>query len=107
MTDHIVVFNTCGSPGEAEALAKRLVEESLAACVNVIPQILSYYWWKGKVEKSPESLLVIKTSRRLLEDLRRVLESAHSYELPEILALPVVAGSPGYLAWIEGELKRG
>src|SRR5581483_12447292 len=100
MTDKIVVFSTCGSAEEAERLARRLLEARLAACVNVITQIQSFYWWKGEIENSPECLLVIKTSRALFESLRGLLESAHSYTLPEMLAVPVVDGSPGYLAWI-------
>ena len=104
MTDKIVVFSTCGSAEEAELLARQLVESRLAACVNVLTQIRSYYWWKGKVEVSGEWMLLIKTSRDLFDLVRAKLESAHSYELPEVLALPVIAASPNYLAWLDGEL---
>jgi periplasmic divalent cation tolerance protein len=104
MTDKIVVLSSCGSLEEAERLAQKLVEEHLAACVNVIAGARSFYRWKGSIEKAEECLLAIKTSRDLFERLRIVLETAHSYELPEILALPVVAGSPNYLSWLEGEL---
>jgi periplasmic divalent cation tolerance protein len=107
MTNKIVVFSACGSQDEAAQLARRLLEARLAACVNVIMQIRSYYWWKGKIEESSEWLLVVKTSRELFEQVRSVLEAAHSYELPEVLALPVVAGSPNYLAWIDRELAAG
>jgi periplasmic divalent cation tolerance protein len=105
MTNSIVVLSTCASGEEAERLARQLLEVRLAACVNVITQIRSYYWWKGKVEESGEWMLVIKTSRDLFEQVRTVLESAHSYELPEVLALPVIAGSPNYLSWLEGQLQ--
>ncbi|HYA18100.1 MAG TPA: divalent-cation tolerance protein CutA [Bryobacteraceae bacterium] len=105
MTDKIVVLSTCGSSEEAEGLARRLVEERLAACVNVIGGARSFYRWKGAIESADEFLLVIKTSRDLFERLRTVLEGAHSYELPEVLALPVLAGSPAYLNWLEGELS--
>lgn len=105
MTDKIVVFSTCGSQEEAERLARRLVEEHLAACVNVISPVRSFYRWKGAIEDATEWLLAIKTSRELFDRVRATLESAHSYELPEVLALPVVEGSPGYLAWMEGELS--
>ncbi|MGD1073745.1 MAG: divalent-cation tolerance protein CutA [Bryobacteraceae bacterium] len=105
MTNNIVVLSTCGAAEEAERIARQLLEARLAACVNVITQIRSFYWWQGKVEDSSEYLLVIKTSRDLFEPLRTLLESAHSYELPEVLALPVVAGSPNYLSWLEGELE--
>jgi len=104
MTDKIVVFSTCGSETEAERLAKTLLEARLAACVNVVPQVRSFYWWQGKIEDSNEYLLVIKTSRDVLDRLRPALEAAHSYELPEVLALPVIDGSPNYLNWIDREL---
>lgn len=104
MTDKIVVLSSCGSAEEAERLARSLVEERLAACVNVIGGAKSFYRWKGAIESAQEFLLVIKTSRDLFERLRTILETAHSYDLPEVLALPVVAGSPAYLNWLEGEL---
>jgi periplasmic divalent cation tolerance protein len=107
MTNKIVVFSTCGSEEEAGQLARKLVEARLAACVNVITQIRSFYRWKGKIEDSAEFLLVIKTSRDLFDKLRAALEAAHSYELPEVLALPVVEGSPQYLAWMDSELASG
>jgi periplasmic divalent cation tolerance protein len=105
MTDKIVVLSTCGSAEEAERLARQLLDEHLAACVNVISSARSFYRWKGAIENAEEYLLVIKTSRDLFERLRVVLEAAHSYELPEILALPVVEGSPTYLNWLESELS--
>jgi periplasmic divalent cation tolerance protein len=104
MTNKIVVFSTCGSQEEAEQLARRLLEARLAACVNVITQVRSFYWWQGKIEDSGEWLLVIKTSRSLFDQLRTVLEGAHSYELPEVLALPILDGSPNYLEWMDREL---
>ena len=104
MTDKIVVFSTCGSREEAEKLARHLLEARLAACVNVIMQIQSFYWWQGKIEDSQEWLLVIKTARDLFDKVRAVLETAHSYELPEVLALPIVDGAPNYLAWLDREL---
>ena len=104
MTDKIVVFSTCGSEAEAERLARHLVEAHLAACVNVVAPVRSFYRWKGAIEDAQEWLLIIKTARSLFDGLRTALETAHSYELPEVLALPVVEGSPNYLAWLEGEL---
>lgn len=106
MTDKIVVLTTCGSAAEAEALARTLVEAGKAACVNVIPQIRSFYKWKGEVEDATEWLLVIKTARSQFEELRAALEGAHSYELPEVLALPVIDGSPNYLAWLDAGLHN-
>lgn len=105
MTDKIVVFSTCASADEAERLARRLVDERLAACVNVISPVRSFYRWKGAVEDAVEWLLVIKSSRSLFASLRAALESAHSYEVPEVVAIPIVDGSPNYLLWIEQELQ--
>jgi periplasmic divalent cation tolerance protein len=107
MTEKIVVLSTCGSEEEAVRIAKRLVEERLAACVNLIPRIRSIYRWEGKVEDATEWMLLIKTSRDRYDALATVIGAAHSYELPEILALPVSGGSASYLAWLDSELKLG
>ncbi|HWE53137.1 MAG TPA: divalent-cation tolerance protein CutA [Bryobacteraceae bacterium] len=105
MTNKIVVFSTCGSEIEAERLARLLVEERLAACVNIVAPVRSFYRWKGVVENANEWMLIIKTSRDLFERLRLSLESAHSYELPEVLAVPVIEGSPNYMSWLQSELE--
>jgi periplasmic divalent cation tolerance protein len=105
MTDKIVVLNTCASAEEAERLARSLVDRRLAACITVITPVRSFYRWNGTVTDAAEWLLVIKTSRPLFARLRAALESAHSYEVPEILALPVIEGSANYLSWIDGELQ--
>jgi periplasmic divalent cation tolerance protein len=104
MTDKIVVLSTASTAAEAEAIARRLVEDRLAACVNVVTGVRSFYRWKGKIEKSPEWLLVIKSSRGRFEELRAALEKLHSYDVPEVIALPVVEGTKNYLHWMEGEL---
>jgi periplasmic divalent cation tolerance protein len=101
MTDKIVVLSTCASQEEAEKLARVLVEHRLAACVNVIPGVTSVYRWQGNLETSAEWLMIIKSSRARFEELRLALEKAHSYELPEVIALPVVEAAPNYLNWIE------
>jgi periplasmic divalent cation tolerance protein len=106
MTDKIVVLSTCGSPDEAQRLAHALVEKRLAACVNIIPGVRSIYHWKDAIEEEEEVLLVIKTSRLLLEDLRSEIERLHSYEVPEVIAMQVVDGSERYLAWLERELAH-
>ena len=105
MTDKIVVLSTCGSPKEAHRLARELVEKRLAACVNIVPGVRSVYHWKDAIEDQEEVLLVIKTSRPLLEDLRNEIERLHSYEVPEVIALQVVDGSEAYLAWLDRELR--
>jgi len=104
MTDKIVILCTCGGADEAGRLAHSLVEARLAACVNVFPQVRSYYRWKGKIESSEEWLLAIKSSQGLFEAVRAHIARLHSYELPEILALPVEGGSAEYLAWLESNL---
>jgi periplasmic divalent cation tolerance protein len=104
MTDKIVVLSTCASEEEAEKLARAVVEQGLAACVNVIPRIKSYYRWKGELESAEECLLLIKSSRERFEGLRTALEKAHSYEVPEVLALAVVEGAANYLNWLQTNL---
>lgn len=104
MTDKIVVLSTCGSAEEGAAIARALVEKKLAACVNVMPAVRSFYRWKGAIEDEQESLLVIKSSRALFNQLRAEIERLHSYEVPEVVAVPIVDGSEGYLEWLDREL---
>ena len=104
MTDKIIVYSTCSSPEEAKKLATHLVEHRLAACVSVVSGVASFYWWKGKVEQEAEIQLVIKTRRELFERLRTEWETLHSYEIPELIAVPIVEGAPNYLDWMEREL---
>jgi periplasmic divalent cation tolerance protein len=106
MTDKIVVLSTCASAEEAQRVARALVEKRLAACVNVMPGIRSVYRWKDAIEDEEEVLLLIKTSRGLLEELREEIERLHSYEVPEVIALSVVDGSERYLAWMNRELAH-
>jgi periplasmic divalent cation tolerance protein len=104
MTDKIVVMSTCGSSEEAKRLAHELVAQRVAACVNIVAPVRSIYRWNGRVEDAEEWLLIVKSTRSAFERLRSILEAAHSYELPEVLAIPVIAGSPNYLAWIDSEV---
>ena len=103
MADKIVAFSTCGSLEEARAVAHALVEARLAACVNIVPGVTSTYRWKGVVEEASELLLVIKTRAELIQELTAKLRQVHSYEVPELIALPVSSGLPDYLAWIGAE----
>src|ERR1039457_3237232 len=104
MTDKIVVLSTCATQEEAEKLARILVEERLAACVNVIPKIRSYYRWKGGVQSAEECQLVIKSSRPRFVALRKAIEKLHSYKVPEIISLQVVEGADPYMNWLEESL---
>jgi periplasmic divalent cation tolerance protein len=106
MTDKILVLVTCGSRNEARKIARRLVEQRLAACVSEIGvPVASTYRWKGKVESAKEFLLLIKTSKRRFAALRDAVREMHSYDVPEIIALPIAAGSRSYLDWIEESVK--
>jgi periplasmic divalent cation tolerance protein len=105
MTDNIVILSTCSTEEEAERLARILLDAQLAACVSVIPQMRSFYHWKGAIESAGECLLLIKSSRELFDSVRVRLEAAHSYEVPELLALPVVDGAANYMNWLSANLR--
>ena len=105
MTDKIVVLTSFAAEADAERLARALVEGRLAACVNVVPGARSFYHWKGKIESAEEFLLTVKTSRDLFPALRAEMEKLHPYEVPELLALPVVAGAENYLSWLDANLR--
>ena len=104
MNGFIIVYVTAGSADEAERLAQTLVGEKLAACVNRIKSVRSVYRWQGQVEQSDEELLVIKTRKELFSALEKRVRALHSYSVPEIVALPVIAGSAGYLAWLRNQV---
>lgn len=105
MTDKVVVFSTCDSEEQAGRIARALVEQRLAACVNIVPGARSIYHWKGQVEDAAEWMLIIKSRRDLMDDLRTAIGKIHSYEVPELLAVPVVDSSESYLAWLDRELR--
>ena len=100
MPEFVVVFCTCRDQQEALHIANALVERRLAACVNVLPGVQSLYRWEEKIEVDSEHLLLIKTTEERFETLRDAIAEMHSYETPEILAVPVAGGSDKYLAWI-------
>jgi len=106
LTDKIVVLVTCRSSAEARKIARALVEKRLAACVNIfrVP-VESIYRWNGKVEKAIEVLLIIKSSRRRFPALEREIKRLHSYDVPEIIELPIAEGSRAYLAWISDSVR--
>lgn len=102
--EHCLVLCTCGDDATAEKLAHGLVEAQLAACVNIVPGLTSVYSWQGRVRADRECLLIAKTRCERFPQLRDYLRSHHPYELPEIVALPVAAGSSDYLAWIDASV---
>lgn len=104
MTDKIVILSTCSTEEEAERLARLLLDAHLAACVSVIPRMRSFYHWKGAIESTGECLLLIKSSRELFDSVRARLEATHSYEVPELLALPVLEGAANYMNWLDANL---
>jgi periplasmic divalent cation tolerance protein len=104
MTDKIVVLTTCATAEEAGKIARALVSKKLAACVNVLPTVRSIYRWKGEMEEAQETQLVIKSSRGLFDQIRAEVEKLHSYEVAEVIALPIVDGSEAYLEWLGREL---
>lgn len=104
MPDRLVVLTTAGSQKEADEIATNLVGARLAACVNIVPGITSVYRWQGEVQRDREWLLVAKTRRETLDALMKRVHELHSYEVPEVIAVPVVAGSEAYLHWVDGEV---
>jgi periplasmic divalent cation tolerance protein len=107
MTDALVVLCTCPNPEEASRLARGLVENRYAACVNIFPQIRSIYRWKGETQDEEEVLMIIKTSTGAFAALQAWLLDRHSYDVPEILALPVAQGTPDYLDWLLNGASAG
>ena len=105
MTDKVVVLSTCGSSQEALRIARSLVEERLAACVNVTSPVRSVYRWQGRDCDEEEFLLVVKTSRMLFDRVRRAIEKLHSYHVPEVVCLPMIDASPNYLNWLTASLQ--
>ncbi len=103
MTEALVVLVTTPTPERAAEIARALVEERLAACGNVVPGLRSIYRWEGKIADEAEALLVLKTTRVRFEALRERVLELHPYQVPEVIALPIEAGSAPYLAWIAAE----
>ncbi|MBS2034141.1 divalent-cation tolerance protein CutA [bacterium] len=95
-----VCLMTCPSPEVAQTLARQLLERRLVACVNLVPQVTSLYWWEGQIQQDSEVLLVAKTVAERVEELKSILPALHPYEVPELLVLSVEDGLPAYLGWV-------
>ena len=106
-TAYAVFLVTASSEEEAKKIARLLLEQRKAACVNIVPGVSSSYWWKGKLESASESLLIVKSKASLSDEIVRLVKGAHSYQAPEIIALPIIGGNPEYLAWIDAEVSEG
>ena len=107
MNDYISVYITAASLDEAKTIADKLVTDSLAACVNIMPEVTSVYRWLSKVETSNEVALIAKTRQQLFPQIEQAVKTLSSYDCPCIVAWPIVAGSDDYLNWISKELSRG
>jgi periplasmic divalent cation tolerance protein len=106
MTDYIQVVTTTEHREDADRIARALVEQRLAACVQVAGPITSTYRWQGKIETAQEWQCRIKSRRDLYDEIEQAIRRLHPYEVPEILAMPILAGSADYLAWLDGEVKK-
>jgi periplasmic divalent cation tolerance protein len=103
--EYLQVVTTTDGREEAEKVATALVEARLVACVQILGPIASTYWWKGKIESAEEWLCIMKTSRPLFDEVKEAIKKIHSYETPEIIAIPIVRGSDDYLQWLREEIK--
>jgi periplasmic divalent cation tolerance protein len=106
MMEYIEVHSTTGSQQEADKICAAVVEARLAACAQVTVPIRSTYWWQGKVERAEEYFLIMKTTRDKFEALARVIRENHSYDVPDIVAVPIVDGTEDYLGWISSETRE-
>ena len=100
MAEEIVVLITAGSSAEAATIARAIVDEHLAACVNIVPGVRSFFFWDGRTQEADEVLLICKSRMPLMDPLIARVKALHSYAVPEIIALPVTAGLPSYMAWL-------
>ncbi len=104
-TAYCVVLVTASSPAEARRIGRALLKERLVACVILLPGVESHYWWQGKVERSRECLMMMKTRRGRFGAIERAVKRLHSYAVPEIIALPLAAGQRDYLRWVDASLS--
>lgn len=102
---YVVIFITASSYEEARKVADSLVTQKKAACVNIVPKVNSLFRWKGKIEDAEENFLVVKTRAKLFSEVVSTVKAVHSYEVPEIIALPIIEGNPDYLKWIDEETE--
>ena len=98
---HIVVFITAADAEEARLIADVLLQQKKAACVNIVPGLSSLFWWRDKIDSAKESLLIVKTRASLLDEIVELVKEIHSYDNPEVIALPIVGGSDDYLEWLD------
>jgi len=102
---YLAIFITAGSPEEARKIAEVLLKQRKVACVNIVPNVSSLFWWQDEIESADENLLIVKTKAALLNEVVRLVAENHSYDVAEVIALPIVGGNQDYLEWIEKEVK--
>jgi len=102
---NIVIFITTGTDGEARRVAEALLEQRKAACVNIVPTVKSLFWWEERIDSDQESLLIVKSKGSLLDEIVSVVKGIHGYDIPEVIALPIIGGNPDYLNWIGEETQ--
>jgi periplasmic divalent cation tolerance protein len=101
----IVVLITASGEEEAHRIAGVLLTQRRAACVNIVPRVDSLFWWQGKLDSANESLLIVKTKASLLSAIVNLVKETHSYEVPEVIGLPIIGGNEDYLKWIDSEVE--
>ena len=102
---HIIIFVTAANKKEAKVIAESLIREKLAACVNIVAKVDSLFWWKQSIERAAEILLIIKSRRDKFSRIVKLVKKLHSYQVPEIIALPIIAGEKKYLRWIDATVR--
>lgn len=103
---YIVIFVTAKDKDEAEKIAAHLVEEKLVACVNIVPNVSSVFWWEKKIDQAQEVLLIAKSKKILFKKIVAAVKSTHSYDVPEVIALPIIDGNSDYLKWIRDSVVK-
>lgn len=101
----VVIFITCQNKKEAKRISLKLLKNRLAACVNILDKVESFFWWQGKIDRAGEVLLIIKSQKTKLPRIIKLVRSLHSYEVPEIIALPIAGGYKPYLRWINASIR--
>ncbi|MBU0709919.1 MAG: divalent-cation tolerance protein CutA [Candidatus Omnitrophica bacterium] len=102
---YVVIFITAANKKEAKLIARQLIKDKLAACVNVLDKVESLFWWQGKVDSAKEVLLIVKSKKEKLKKIIKTVKSLHSYQVPEVIALPIVGGFGPYLRWIDESVR--
>ena len=105
-TVNVIVLITAINMEEAQKIGSMLLSERKIACVNIVKEVDSMFWWKNKIVENRETLLIVKTNSALLDDIVAMVKKVHSYEVPEVIALPIVGGSSDYLKWLNNEVRE-